>query len=1500
MRNFKSFVFSLLVALTMSLALGAASSSAFQLTQHSFVSSFEGAGSTEGEFDGQLADIAIDQTSGAVYVATRQVGLVIDKFDSSGTAAPFSSPPLGGATSLNMGVLDVATVRVAVDNSGTATDGRIYVAHASTVFSQVRGTIWAFNRDGSPVGGNFPIEGDFRGPFAVDPTAGDLWIVRHGPPIEVEKFTSSGNATGQSFPVPGESSGPRDIERDSAGNTYVGETGEIRKFDSTGALVHSLSGAVAIGLNDLTNDLYAISTPFFGVPTNIVQYAPSGAAVGQLNPLSNGNSIAINSATKKIYVDGGGQRVDIFDPGATVTVPEPVTGEVTDFHATDVKIHGTVDPEGVDTTDCHVEWSVDQSFDQEMTCTGGNVVSGTGPQPVDAVVTGLVKGQQYHYRLVAANADGSVIGRQDRTFVPSSLPAITDQWADAVHADGVKFHATMNPEGAETSFRVEYGPADCATITCSKTPVAGLGTGLKSATKGEVVTGLQPDSEYHYRFVATNQSGTEYGADRVFKTFASAADRTDTCTNGHVRQQTSAVHLPDCRAYELVSAANTGGYNLESDLVAGQSPFQGYPDAVDRVLYGVHTGAIPGPWNPTNRGLDPYLATRGDRGWTTEYAGIPADAPSSAPFSSTVAEADSGLQRIAFGGPKICSPCFADGSAGMPVRNAAGALEQGMLGSIPQPTATPGGIVRKHFSAANRHFVFGSSGQFEPAGNSNGTDVTMYDRNTETGTTQVVSTLPDGSTIANGDGVAVLDISSDGSRIVVGELIDVDPDGNHYYHLYMHIGTDAHSVDLTPNAIDGALFDGMTSDGSRLFLTTADHLLSPEDSDNSADIYEAEVDGGGSMSLRLVSTESDGTPSNDDSCTPPGTPYGWNTVSGPGECSAVAIAGGGGVASGDGTFYFLSPEQLDSSNPQNQPLQDQANLYVSKPGQPPEFVATIDWSVGKPGPQPPARPANPDFLEVIPRPGTMTVDQSNGDLYVLIPANGELRRFDKTGAAKDFTAGPGAGGNSLSGFSFADFNISQSQVAVDNSGGPSDGNFYVTDTNSFAVRIFASSGEPLGSIEGAATPFGFIEAPAGVAVDQSNGNLYIMDANTRALWRYTPPASGPVTEADYSGGLSIDFEMFPYNIAAASGRVYIGSIFGGGAVRVYSDADLTPAPGFPEEASFTLLTTDMKALTVDPVKGDVYVDKGDRIEVFDATGHLTQVFGQGQLTASTGIAVSSAPGPSNGHVYASTEEKSIVEFGYKEIPHQPIDSPMVTHGVHESAVRRYGDFQITPDARFAAFATPVPKNGYDNGGQYEIYRRDSVGNLSCVSCNQTDARPEGDSRLASVGLSLLDDGTLFFNSGDALVGEDLNSRQDVYVSKEGAAPRLISTGTGPFDSSLLGASRDGTDAFFFTKDTLVPQDENGTLVKLYDARADGGFEFLPDPVQCKASDECHGAGTEAPPEPNFPTKQGELGNVQKLKKCKRGKVRKHGRCVPKRDRRKHRRHSPRHADKKVG
>ena len=150
---------------------------------------------------------------------------------------------------------------------------------------------------------------------------------------------------------------------------------------------------------------------------------------------------------------------------------------------------------------------------------------------------------------------------------------------------------------------------------------------------------------------------------------------------------------------------------------------------------------------------------------------------------------------------------------------------------------------------------------------------------------------------------------------------------------------------------------------------------------------------------------------------------------------------------------------------------------------------------------------------------------------------------------------------------------------------------------------------------------------------------------------------------------------------------------------------------------------------------------------------------------------------------------------------------------------------------------------YDNAGHSEVYRYDAASaKLDCASCDPTNAAATGDASLASDGLSLTEDGRVFFNSTDALAPRDLDESEDVYEwepqgtgnlqadkpyfsEATGDCIGLISTGTSPFDSSLLGVSANGTDAYFFTRDTLVPQDENGQLVKIYDARAKAASSY---------------------------------------------------------------------------
>ena len=256
----------------------------------------------------------------------------------------------------------------------------------------------------------------------------------------------------------------------------------------------------------------------------------------------------------------------------------------------------------------------------------------------------------------------------------------------------------------------------------------------------------------------------------------------------------------------------------------------------------------------------------------------------------------------------------------------------------------------------------------------------------------------------------------------------------------------------------------------------------------------------------------------------------------------------------------------------------------------------------------------------------------------------------------------------------------------------------------------------------------------------------------------------------------------------------------------------------------------------------------------------------------------------DGSVYATTKipgGANVAAFSALALASDArIDNPAIVDSVNDSGTRHTADFQVTPSGEDAAFSAAVSLTGFDSGGHVEIFRYDSAHDaIECASCNPTGARPIGDSAMAVNGLSLTDDGRVFFNSDDAIAPRDLDSRQDAYEWK-GKLPELISTGGSPFDSSLLTVSADGKDAFFFTRDSIVPQDHNGILAKIYDAREEGGFPFPPNPAPCKASDECHGAGSAAPGPLPIGTITGNGGNAQEGRGVRRKGFRRRGdRCV---------------------
>jgi hypothetical protein len=99
----------------------------------------------------------------------------------------------------------------------------------------------------------------------------------------------------------------------------------------------------------------------------------------------------------------------------------------------------------------------------------------------------------------------------------SGPPSVATQPATAVTGGAGTLNGTVNPNDFATTYRFEYGTST-SYGTSVPVPDAPAGSGKLIEQVHQAITGLQPDTTYHYRLVATNSHGTSDGEDNSFAT----------------------------------------------------------------------------------------------------------------------------------------------------------------------------------------------------------------------------------------------------------------------------------------------------------------------------------------------------------------------------------------------------------------------------------------------------------------------------------------------------------------------------------------------------------------------------------------------------------------------------------------------------------------------------------------------------------------------------------------------------------------------------------------------------------------------------------------------------------------------------------------------------------------------------------------------------------------------------------------------------------------------
>jgi hypothetical protein len=237
----------------------------------------------------------------------------------------------------------------------------------------------------------------------------------------------------------------------------------------------------------------------------------------------------------------------------------------------------------------------------------------------------------------------------------------------------------------------------------------------------------------------------------------------------------------------------------------------------------------------------------------------------------------------------------------------------------------------------------------------------------------------------------------------------------------------------------------------------------------------------------------------------------------------------------------------------------------------------------------------------------VAVDQATHDVYFFdsdygLPTKGTLYRFDSSGAPKDFTAGPGAGTNALSGFT-SQYRKARLAVAPPGAAGGTAGDVYVATEGGLAV--VGPDGALFGMLDDSGNPHPHpgAEFPTGVATDAA-GDVYIAYSGNysteRHLDRYVP-SGNPISPGDFdseiTGFLPASSDA-PCDVAVGREFLYTMDCTGYWA-RKYPIASLFPGGGGSADvsgvASELPVAGVVRSLGTDRSQGDVYVGTDEKV-----------------------------------------------------------------------------------------------------------------------------------------------------------------------------------------------------------------------------------------------------------------------------------------------------------------
>ena len=1382
----------LLALIGMLLALALFASPASAKKTHLFLETFGSA--AQPTFNGST-NLALDPSGGDLYVLSPGGGFdkgEISRFKPNGEPEPFSAlgtntidarPGPGGkpcaeeaascddAPQVGFTFNSSPTGQgLAVDDSGTLTDGNIYITeweHFGQGLTRFADYFTVFAADGHYLGrltmaGATPLK-EVSG-VTVD-SDGNVYASEYRPEVigpkseileesesRIHKFDPSANPPLSSdlvatFTFPSElvyslaaGAGP------TAGSLFARAEGpegtKVLKLNAASGAVEGVIPPTA----GVSGSSKAVSVdPFDGhVFTEEREYEMSGASPVLLAEFNALFGTASNSATERLYASAGGfseSKVRVLGP--IVTLPEVATGSSEITGDTSARVKGTVNPDGQALSDCTFEYGPTSAYGQVAPCEAPNaaeVGAGAAPVEVHADLSGLQGESEYHYRLVARNANAAlypndpsaVVKGADQIFKTPSKPGIKGLWATNVIVTEATLKATVNPENATTAYRFEWG---LDSSYGESTAEINLGTGNADHTVGFNLSGLEPATTYHYRVVATNAIGVTEAADRQFTTFAVPAPPGGECENEASRTGFGAL-LPDCRAYEMVSPLDKDGGDIRVLETSLQEPavLEQASDSGEKLAYGSIRSfgdAASAPYTSQ------YIAQRiAGAEWQTHSI----NSPRGRPVVPTIQQFDTEFKAFS---PDLCQAWF--GTYAEPP------LAEGALPGLPN--------------------LYRRTDQLCEEG-----AAPHYEALAPTGLQNLAA------------------LTADGSHLAFTTPVELLPEGTAgQVQLYEHVrGVGLHFVCIlpdrtptsgsctagsaTPGGVLGAQVGRISSDGSRIF-------------------WAAPAAGEGKLYLRQ-------NPEAPESARLNGAATGKGDLIGPAAGTGNVISGSELVKGAKATSgAFAAGQEVSSANGGIPAKTTIVKVDETSPG---VFTLTLSAKATK----------------------TKLGDALSGAASATVP--GIVTESGAFEAGQEITAPaipPGA-----------------TVLSCSPSCGP----------GATSLTLSAKATETKAGVKLSATSPCTEAATKACTIAVSKAGEEASGTEESWFWGASTDGSAAIFSTEIEPNNS---DLYEFDVEAEESELIAEGVYG--------------VLGIGEDAGRVYFASG-KVLSGEEANGNGEVAQSGKANLY-----LREADGSIEFIATLAVL---------------DLGQAVSQESYRDRTAQV--SPSGAHAVFGSVapLTAYdnicGDFLCQEIYRYDAEADELhcascnPSGARPTGG-------------GSIPFWQT---PTYAARL------LTEDGSrLYFGSHDALTPRDTNGAADVYQWEEpgtgsckessptyspqnGGCVDLISTGKSPLGSRFVEASPSGEDVFIATGSGLLPQDPGG--VDIYDARVNGGLPIPAGPPPGCEGEACQSA-PEAPddPTPSSLTFEG-AGNVHEAapptrRTCAKGKVRRKGRCVAK-------------------